>query len=459
MRRICVSKETNSHNRIVVCPKMSQRTKASKGGPRGSPIYDTNKGFNVVTDNLGLRAYERNEDVDTENPIIQRVQAGPDPGVTEMKTQQDVIKKIKEIKNSWGESKNSELYHRVWTKSESEEVKRPVIGNITHDFSLLQFNILAEGLSIPSENIKFPFSFPEKNTKEDLCRLNFPGMETVLDFEQRKWRLLEVILGVGYAAPGTEEMKHQNQNYNGEDIHLSDVVLVQEMDRYYGFFAPLLDIFGYEGRFVPKFRSPCIELGFYSCGCAMFWRKDKFQFKDIHTWSYGLGNSQVGMAVTLKHKAAQRKIVFVNTHLKAGEEHASKYGQKLPLLDGIGYAIKKSGEADIPVVLGADLNADHDSMLLRSLLAEDSNPQLTSVYNITPLPENYFTTWKVQRKKEKRRTIDYILYNRASAKGIKCTHVLQPPNEQDIEPHKLPGYRYPSDHISIVANFALESKS
>ena len=53
-----------------------------------------------------------------------------------------------------------------------------------------------------------------------------------------------------------------------------DVLGVEEIDHYDDFFSPALALLGYEGAFVPKAVSPCLQFGYYSDGVALFWRTE-----------------------------------------------------------------------------------------------------------------------------------------------------------------------------------------
>ena len=50
-------------------------------------------------------------------------------------------------------------------------------------------------------------------------------------------------------------------------------------------------------------------------------------------------------------------------------------------------------------------------------------------------------------------TIDYIFHDA----GLRATRVLAPPQEAELEPARLPGLRYPSDHLSLVAELEILS--
>ena len=71
-----------------------------------------------------------------------------------------------------------------------------------------------------------------------------------------------------------------------------------------------------------------------------------------------------------------------------------------------------------------------------------------------PLPgsscESGWTTWKRRGAAEVKHTIDYIFHSA----NLRVTGLLAPPKDADLEPARLPGFRYPSDHLAIMAEFA-----
>ena len=54
------------------------------------------------------------------------------------------------------------------------------------------------------------------------------------------------------------DLPHQPEWFEGD---ITDIVAMEEVDRYKGFFSPMLKLFGYESFFAPKSRSPCLPLG------------------------------------------------------------------------------------------------------------------------------------------------------------------------------------------------------
>lgn len=109
-------------------------------------------------------------------------------------------------------------------------------------FRLLQFNMLADGLSGLREDLG---GFYQATTEE-------------LVWNNRKGRILTEIL-----------------QYD------PDVITLQECDHYYDFFLPKLSELGFTGVFAPKPISTCLEVSQNSDGCAIFLRQRKFQISSI----------------------------------------------------------------------------------------------------------------------------------------------------------------------------------
>jgi len=110
----------------------------------------------------------------------------------------------------------------------------PTIGAVAPPpipFRVLQFNVLADGLS---------------GLRED--RGSFINVDPKsLEWEQRRYRLL------------------------GEVVQYSpDIITMQEVDHYNDFFFPELQRMGYIGMFAPKPLSSCLFVSNSSDGCAIF---------------------------------------------------------------------------------------------------------------------------------------------------------------------------------------------
>lgn len=223
------------------------------------------------------------------------------------------------------------------------------------------------------------------------------------------------------------------------------------------------------------------------------------------------------MIATLLHKKTGKQIVVAVTHLKASssialddvrrsqalellqvvEEEVSKVKYHSHSVDdhttttttttnsvmpsqhnGVSAASAKTNDDNnnnnnIPVFLLGDFNADpddpcttEDGIPLSSSPSKDSSLpccladlpsdsflSLKSSYDVEDKEgdNSLYTTWKRRGDYVAKRVIDYILYG----EGVKCTHTLSVPSEDEIGENLLPSLRHPSDHISIAAKFLI----
>jgi len=241
-----------------------------------------------------------------------------------------------------------------------------------------------------------------------------------LEWRTRRWRLLE------------ELVRHQ-----------PDILCLQEVDHF-----PLLEralsSLGYDGHFVAKPDSPCIYLPYNSGpdGCALFYRRDQWemvgqlQSRILEVWH--VQSNQVAIAVNLRHLETQDEVCVATTHLKArsGALLATlRNEQGKDLL-----AWLSSVKQHRPLILTGDFNADPSEAVVRTIKEE-----LASAYpDSTP-----FTTWKIRETGEQKSTLDYIFHSG----GIQASATLDMPTEEQIGVDRLPSLAFPSDHLSMVADF------
>jgi len=413
-----------------------------------------------VLDEFGCVAYEDGDPApkggnDKKTRLI-RVQAAADECLDGIASREDVWRKIHEVQQAQSEYGRADLYERQWQSETTDQVdinSMKINGDALHSFTVMQFNALAEGLSSgPSVKTPFPCDSTDKN-KEKNCFGGFTEIqhpEVALDFNLRRWRLLEVMLG----------------SQSEKDNPPFDLIAMEEVDRYRGFFAPVLKHFGYQGIFVPKFRAPGIQLGWYSDGCALFWKTSTFELVSEHRLRYRIGN-QAFIIATLRHKESNRHVVVGVTHLKARKSvnnEKVRMVQVCELLDKLEEERERiengSDEKEVPILVLGDFNADHPSanrgescvakVLDHHKTSDSSCPPYYSAYPVDPPPAGYFTTWKTRGAETVKRVIDYIFHS-----NLACTDTLCIPDEKEIEVDQLPGLRYPSDHMMIAAKFDL----
>eukprot|EP00594_Rhizosolenia_setigera_P008636 CAMPEP_0178967624 /NCGR_PEP_ID=MMETSP0789-20121207/17717_1 /TAXON_ID=3005 /ORGANISM="Rhizosolenia setigera, Strain CCMP 1694" /LENGTH=520 /DNA_ID=CAMNT_0020653293 /DNA_START=212 /DNA_END=1773 /DNA_ORIENTATION=+ len=496
-----------------------------------------------LVDTYGIQASQETERSTDDTLSIYsrfiRLQTQIDPDVEELKSAQDILEKIKLVTEKQNKYGDASLFSRTWvpkskkknTGSSNDEIMDKENNAFLNDeimdennaLTIMQFNTLAEGLSV-GPGIKTPFdsprskassstssssSSPNKNSKIGFTSVKHP--EECLLFQKRKWRLLDVILN---------SLPDENQDITASsssslDALGPDIIAMEEVDRFHGFFEPTLEKFGYRGLFVPKFVSPCINLGWYSDGNALFFKRDAFKLISLRQDSYS-GFNQVYMIATLLHKKTGKQIVVAVTHLKASSSIALddvRRSQALELLQVVEEEVSKvikyhshgvddhttttttnsvmpsqhngvsaasantnnnKNNNNIPVFLLGDFNADPDD----PCTTEDGIPLSSSPSKDSSLPccladlpsdsflswkssydledkegnnNSIYTTWKRRGDYVAKRVIDYILYG----EGVKCTHTLSIPSEDEIGENLLPSLRHPSDHISIAAKFLI----
>ena len=75
--------------------------------------------------------------------------------------------------------------------------------------------------------------------------------------------------------------------------------------------------------------------------------------------------------------------------------------------------------------------------------------QLESAYKTE---DTEYTTWKVREQGgEQKNILDYIFHS----KGVEVTATLDMPTEEQVGAERLPSLAFPSDHLSLVADFLL----
>ena len=209
---------------------------------------------------------------------------------------------MRKEQNSYG---RADLYNREWELSYPRD--QVFIQNLSNSsFTVMQFNMLAEGLSSCPNNR--PFRDTHALDQRDpagyggFSSLRHPAV--TLDFERRKWRLVEVLFGETLDTP-------------------YDIFGLQEVDRYHGFFGPLLEKFGYDSIFVPKKNSPGVRMGWYSDGCVLAWKSCTFTLIHKRCGDYTVGN-QIYIVATLQHQLTKKFIVVAVTHLKAQQNEVNE---------------------------------------------------------------------------------------------------------------------------------------
>jgi mRNA deadenylase 3'-5' endonuclease subunit Ccr4 len=383
-----------------------------------------------------------------------RVEKGVDKTLSSVvTTRHDVLREIKHATETQATYSEASLYARRWKHLETGTLNGFAIDQANDSsFTVVQFNTLAEGLSMTPEAIQ-PFQVDkvygqsEKSIYGGFSNVLHPDI--VFDFSLRRWRLLEVLIGKDGSCP-------------------FDLIALEEVDRFYGFFRPMLRLFGYDGVFVPKTRSPSVRMGWYSDGCALFWKTNMFDVVSYRKIEYKVG-SQVLLLAWLRHKATDQHILVCVTHLKAQQSETNEKIRSAQVREMVSHVKEELGRQnafDTPVLVLGDFNADVPSQTgcetsaIRDLIQSNLSPSpdglppygLNSAYDIDPpSSSNYYTTWKMRGTRMTRRIIDYIFYGG----NLSCqAHLVVPqPEELSDDVNFFPNLRQPSDHVAIAAKF------
>ncbi|XP_038055885.1 nocturnin-like [Patiria miniata] len=230
------------------------------------------------------------------------------------------------------------------------------------------------------------------------------------------------------------------------------------------FFRVQLERVGYQGIFKPKPDSPCLDCIHNNGpdGCAVFFKPEKFTLAgstcpvlEVEDRGSIWPTNQVAVLLRLKCKSPAehhgKEFLVGTTHLKAKSSwHKLRHLQGLNLLE-----ILEKQAGGCPVILCGDFNAEPTEDVYKAF--EASKMALDSAYKCLSEDGNSepsYTTWKIRPAGEVCHTIDYVWFSRNQLQPVK---VLQLPSEEDVGKDRLPSYQYPSDHLSLVADFAFKS--
>ncbi|XP_061844374.1 nocturnin isoform X1 [Nerophis lumbriciformis] len=247
------------------------------------------------------------------------------------------------------------------------------------------------------------------------------------------------------------------------------ILCLQEVDHYFDTFQPILARLGYRSMFCPKPWSPCLDVEGNNGpdGCALFFDESRFEFLDcvsLQLSAMRIPTNQVALVVMLRCQSTRRRVCVAVTHLKAraGWEWL-RSAQGSDLLRQVQNVVQKHAlrtsdgpNSQVPLIICGDFNAvpteDVYRHFLTSPLGLDSAYKKLSQNSLT---EPRYTTWKIRPTGECCATLDYIWYTQDL---LTVDAVLDFPSEEDIGPNRLPSFRYPSDHLSLVCDFSFKEK-
>lgn len=236
----------------------------------------------------------------------------------------------------------------------------------------------------------------------------------------------------------------------------ADVLCLEEVDHYHDFFLPQLTTHGYAGLWKAKEDSPCLHAQPSNGpdGCALFYRTSRFSLLESRQIqlrdSSGMDSHQVAILARLQPQSPGLPPICVAvTHLKAKagfEEMRLSQGKHLQV------EMEEFASAQ-PAIMCGDFNAPPTEPVYLQLSSEQSRLRMESAY-CHGGREPVFTTWKYRPSKEAKHTIDYIWYTPGR---LDLRQVWSIPSEDEIGETALPSSNYPSDHVSLCAEFDLHS--
>ena len=342
--------------------------------------------------------------------------------------------------------------------------------------SVVQYNVLAEGLSNPAMSPDAGF--------------------TSMPPEQMRWA-------------------HRGELVLDRLIRANaDIVCLQEVDHYYDSVEPAMRAAGYAGLYREDEWSPCSKNtnGLLKDGVALFYRRSKLELVASHIpfaprarelnpkdederKSEARGDagkcvlarfrvrradaaSLSGRAYAEYARAAESFIActahFAAAKTEEGEARRAAQASALwrelrrfrAFTSGESANVASSEEeetreresestsASIPIVLAGDLNARPDERAVRYF---KTRAGLVSAYESVLGSEPKFTTWKIRRGAfkpgEAKMCIDYVF----ASPRAKIRDVSALPLERDVGENALPCDTHPSDHLMLRAELVLPS--
>ncbi|OQR99898.1 nocturnin-like isoform 2 [Achlya hypogyna] len=212
-----------------------------------------------------------------------------------------------------------------------------------------------------------------------------------------------------------------------------------------------LALHGYTGHFAPKPASPCLQVSDRRDGCAIFIASrftalthDVLSYECCVPPSSGTPErqNQLALVLELRDEISGRPLTVACTHLKAAKDAAGEDIRQQEASMLCSHLASKQA-AGHPIVICGDFNAVPSSPTYATMVKAHA---YTSAYCLPNEPE--YTTWKVRPGKESKHTIDYIFF---TGETLRTVAVADIPIE--IEECRLPSYKYPSDHVALVAEF------
>lgn len=316
-----------------------------------------------------------------------------------------------------------DLYKRTWMGGDDHLSGKKL--------RVVQFNILADGLSGMDRN---KGGFTESPVDS-------------LAWEYRRGRIVE------------ETFRHFDP----------DIVACQEVD-HFDWLAAEMALRGMRGTFIKKADSPCKRSldPTLEDGCALFWRESTVAVAATHTLHYerltpdgeatGESANQVAIISEMRTRDGNVPFVVAVSHLlamKTAEGERARAQQMAQLLRRTGEVAAAAAVPTTATVICLDANAAPNESASARYPPEAYPAALAhgmrSAYAEALGAEPAWTTYKKRGARVAKHVIDYILLS----PGVRVRRVLLPPADDDLDASALPGWRYPSDHVALMAELVL----
>ncbi|XP_064405292.1 nocturnin-like isoform X2 [Halichondria panicea] len=245
----------------------------------------------------------------------------------------------------------------------------------------------------------------------------------------------------------------------------ADIICLEEVDHFLDFFEPHLSRLGFEGLFVPKNDSPCLQYQPNNGpdGCALFFRSSMFALLEkkefrLKNETQGISN-QVALLARLKIEDANKAkdspfytLCVGVTHLKAKRDYqALRAAQGEHLLSEMA-----SFASDEHAIICGDFNATPDEPVYQHFTNNKTHQllNLSSAYaaSFNGEKEPPLTSWKFRAYGESEYTIDYIWILKDK---MVIDSIWRLPTKEEIGENALPSPSYPSDHLALCSSITL----
>lgn len=219
----------------------------------------------------------------------------------------------------------------------------------------------------------------------------------------------------------------------------ADLIALQEVDDLPPFKEALV-LAGYDVHYHQREDSPL--------GLVVAFKRDRFTLGSRHYVKYANGG-QIASLVKLQDKTSERKVLFITTHMKAGNQNAQ--ARTLQSVELRSYMTNM--RCGSHVILAADMNASANTESVRNWCTTDGwgGKYTKDAFALaTPCTDNTTFKMRIEDGKTVRiaRVEDYIMHTGTTIKASTL--------RQDIPEPLLPSCDYPSDHLSLCADIQFD---